>query len=122
MTSEEIKALGLRVGDVVHPKFGCRVDHVDDESGTVILHGLHYNPKLLISIERVMPGLPDGWVWIPMRNLVHFMQNEELSQRASVCSLGLLDCWEYGPDRDNIGMKMPALVAKALLEVWERTQ
>lgn len=120
MTSEEIKALGLRVGDVRRITKDYTIEHVDGDGLAVICvnHG-GFPAKDIVAIERVVP---DGWIWINAPATVYMMWNKEMNLRASISADGLIDCWSMEPGNYNAHYKTPALVAKALIEVWEQGQ
>lgn len=127
MTSEEIKALDLRVegsgSEIYDVTIRCHVselaeseDYIQAEVGDgVILK------SIIVAMERVMPELPDGWVWINSTAGVYMVWNEESNIRASIIHDGQICCWSMEPG-NNSHVKLPALVAKALLDVWGRTQ
>lgn len=115
MTSEEIKALGLRVGDVVRVTAVETIIEVDESGDYVWLANREHQHQDIVAIERVMPALPEGWTWgAPLGDPVDIARANHTgySDWASIDHLGRLH---------GAGL-LPALVAKALLEVWGRTQ
>jgi hypothetical protein len=134
MTSEEIKALGLRVGDVVRRTVEGRITAIDDYSDepngplfTFKDGGSHW-PIDIVAIERVMPGLPDGWTWIEITEATpHLLAAaQQLAgdgrTSAAISRNGGIRCARNMETVNDKGCATPALVAKALLEVWGRTQ
>lgn len=126
MTSEEIKALGLREGDVMRYTAEAPISDIDDsdeEHGPMITMANNrgsFWPEDFTAIERVMPPLPDGWTWNPEdRREVEHKEGDVLafSNRD-----GSITCWRESVDDSGtrIPWPIPALVAKALLEVWGR--
>ena len=124
MTSEEIKALGLREegsgGDIYDVTIRCHVsrhagseDYIQAEVGEGVIH-----KSVITAMERVRPPLPDGWAWKPtIPGESARVENGFLHARIS--DRGGIDGWNDAEDRPA---PVEALVAKALIEAWERTQ
>lgn len=123
MNSEEIGALNLRDGDEVEIKIRGMVEDCSGRGGYTI--SMRDSGGIadaeIVSIERVMPGLPDGWGWCGSRHSHHAAAAKELrsGREAYLTSDG---CISGCPQRHGDVVRVPAEVAKVLLAMWERRQ
>ena len=120
MTSEEIKALGLRVGDELLATIPVKVVSIQQGAPMLQLATVSraatfwVEPEEVTAIQRMKPSLPDGWTWDQTNT------GPGVIERASgPCGSWATINYEGGIVSHHV---LPALVAKALLEVWGRTQ
>lgn len=117
---EDVKVLGLREGDVVRVVFESEIQSIDDEHEedgpmlTFVRSGASFWPSDMDAIELVLPVLPEGWEYTP---------TESPDELARVWRPGSTYhvCIYVSGQLTGGGEPIPALVAKALLKLWDRT-
>lgn len=144
MTSEEIRALSLREGDVADLTVRVEVGRgslttgystpsmlmdVGDTPGTVDIEegvrgvlSFSFPDECIRSIERVMPQLPEGWTRVDcVRNQGELALVMNGTHAVLITIHGNLSGF-YTDQRGENKAPIPALVAKALIDVWGRTR
>lgn len=120
MKSEDIKAMGLREGDAVRVTRDHTILRFDYDGDIVTSTGLGIALGNIIAIERVMPELPEGWEWGREMSATR-VDNGEVMHTVQIGRDGTIVVIPADPGR-HPSHCIPASVAKALLEVWERRE
>lgn len=128
MNNEELSDTGLNPGDRVRLTVEGILREIEFPSGCVLIaldddgSELGIGASDIVAIERVIP-LPEGWTsGLSDGHYVAQAHHLRSNRRAVIDPDGELSCWYYSSDELEGHAPMPAAVAKALLEVWDRMQ
>lgn len=119
MKNEEIEAIGMLEGDRIRMTMDTvvgsrRAGFVEIRCGAAKFEVQNAD---IIAIERVMPELPDGWAWDPCDQYQASYGDKVARVNLDGSIIGSRLGVGCNPDQP---WPIPALVARALLEAWER--